>query len=65
MYRLSSTRKRQRSKYYKGSRKERKTITPMVHNPQLSATDLEDDRTVPEQVIEGRQVSYLTVLRVA
>ena len=32
----------------------------MVHNSQLSATDPEDDRTVPEQVIEGYQVSYLT-----
>ena len=36
--------------------------TPMVHNSQLSATDPEDDRVIPEQVIKGRQVSYLTII---
>ena len=36
--------------------------TPMAHNSQLSATDPEDDRIIPEQVIEGRQVSYLTII---
>ena len=34
----------------------------MAYNSQLSATDPEDDRTVPEQVIEGRQVSYLIII---
>ena len=36
--------------------------TPMAHTSQLSATDPEDDWTVPEQLIEGRQVSYLTII---
>ena len=36
--------------------------TPMAHNSQLSMTDPEDDRIIPEQVIEGRQVSYLTII---
>ena len=34
----------------------------MVHNSQLSATDPEDDQVIPEQVIEGHQVSYLTII---
>ena len=36
--------------------------TPMAHNSQLSVTDPEDDRIIPEQIIEGCQVSYLTVI---
>ena len=36
--------------------------TPMVHNSQLSATDPEDDQVIQEQVIEGCQVSYLTII---
>ena len=36
--------------------------TPMAHNSQLSVTDPEDDRIIPEQVIEGCQVSYLTII---
>ena len=36
--------------------------TPMAHNSQLSATDPEDDHIIPEQVIEGCQVSYLTII---
>ena len=34
----------------------------MAHNSQLSATDPEDDHIIPEQVIEGCQVSYLTII---
>ena len=36
--------------------------TPMVHNLQLSASDLEDNWIIPEMVIDGKQVSYLTVI---
>ncbi|KIK72657.1 hypothetical protein PAXRUDRAFT_21735 [Paxillus rubicundulus Ve08.2h10] len=36
--------------------------TPMAHNSQLSATDPENDQILPEMVIEGRKVSYLTVI---
>jgi len=36
--------------------------TPMAHNLHLSATDPEDDRTIPEMIIEGKQVSYLSVI---
>ena len=35
---------------------------PMAHNSQLSVTDPEDDRIIPEQIIEGCQVSYLTII---
>jgi len=34
----------------------------MAHNLHLSATDLEDDQTIPEMIIEGKQVSYLSVI---
>ncbi|KIK72109.1 hypothetical protein PAXRUDRAFT_22391 [Paxillus rubicundulus Ve08.2h10] len=34
----------------------------MVHNSQLSATDLENNQILPEMVIEGWKVSYLTVI---
>ena len=33
--------------------------TSMGHNSQLSVTDPEDDCIIPEQVIEGCQVSYI------
>jgi len=36
--------------------------TPMAHNLHLSATDLEDNRIIPEMIIEGKQVSYLSVI---
>ncbi|KIK72155.1 hypothetical protein PAXRUDRAFT_22330 [Paxillus rubicundulus Ve08.2h10] len=36
--------------------------TPMAHNSQLSPTDLENDQILPEMVIEGWKVSYLTVI---
>ena len=36
--------------------------TLMAHNSQLSVTDPEDDHIIPEQVIEGCQVSYLTII---
>ena len=36
--------------------------TPMAQNSQLSVTDPEDDHIIPEQVIEGHQVSYLTII---
>jgi len=35
---------------------------PMAHNLHLSATDPENDRTIPEMIIEGKQVSYLSVI---
>jgi len=34
----------------------------MAHNLHLSATDLEDDQTIPEMIIEGKQVSYLSMI---
>jgi len=34
----------------------------MAHNLHLSATDPEDNRTIPEMIIEGKQVSYLSVI---
>jgi len=36
--------------------------TPMAHNLHLSATDPEDDQTIPEMIIEGKQVAYLSVI---
>ena len=36
--------------------------TPMAHNLHLSATDPEDDRTILEMIIEGKQVSYLSMI---
>ena len=36
--------------------------TPMAHNSQLSATSPDDNQSIPEMVIEGHQVSYLTVI---
>ena len=37
--------------------------TPMAHNSQLSTTSPDDNQSIPEMVIEGHQVSYLTVIR--
>ena len=34
----------------------------MAHNSQLSATSPDDNQSIPEMVIEGHQVSYLTVI---
>ena len=34
----------------------------MAHNLHLSATDPEDDRTILEMIIEGKQVSYLSMI---
>ena len=34
----------------------------MAHNLHLSVTDPEDDRTIPEMIIEGKQVSYLSMI---
>ena len=34
----------------------------MVHNLQLSASDPEDNQIILEMVIDGKQVSYLTVI---
>ena len=36
--------------------------TPMAHNSQLSATSPDDNQSIPEMVIKGHQVSYLTVI---
>jgi len=36
--------------------------TPMAHNLHLSVTDPEDDQTIPEMIIEGKQVSYLFMI---
>ena len=36
--------------------------TPVAHNSQLSETSPDDNQSIPEMVIEGHQVSYLTVI---
>ena len=36
--------------------------TPIAHNSQLSTTSPDDNQSIPEMVIKGHQVSYLTVI---